>query len=244
MNLIDLLIIIFLLFGLWKGFRKGLLNSLVGLCSTLLGLFVAWQTHACVAGWLDNGFQLTTKLARYFEQRLVLSETVSQLNVGTLSLPATNTSGATLQLSARLKLQLVEFAEKMGEQIGLGADVYLGDILYLFLAKLVLQILVIILIWFLVDKGLLLIAQLITKLTENTFLGSLNKIGGVCIGLLSRVFVLTIIIGLSSPFFNLAQYTEPSFLSSVLQTTSEAFLVPWFTSAFSFLTGKLFSFWL
>ncbi|MDD2433385.1 MAG: CvpA family protein, partial [Clostridia bacterium] len=120
MNFIDLLIIIFLLLGLWKGFRKGLLNSLVGLCSALVGLFVAWQTHSYVAGWLDSKFQFTTKLARYFEQRLVFSETVSQLNVGALSLP--KTSGNVLSLSERLQLQLWEFAQKLGEQTGQIAD--------------------------------------------------------------------------------------------------------------------------
>jgi uncharacterized membrane protein required for colicin V production len=244
MNLIDLLIIIFLLFGLLKGLKKGLLNSLVGLCSTLLGLFVAFKTHSYVAGWLDARFQLLAKIAQYFEKRLVLSETVSQLKVETLSLAETNTSWDMLALPEKLKLQLLDFSQKIGEQFGQTGDACLGDILYLFLAEIILKILVIILIWVLVDKGLLLISHLITKLTEDTFLGSLNKLGGVCIGLLIRALVLTIIIGLISPLFNIAQHTEPSFLSAVLKTTSEAFLVPWFASAFSLLTGKMLLFWL
>ncbi|MGI6587977.1 MAG: CvpA family protein [Peptococcia bacterium] len=244
MNLIDLLIIIFLLFGLLKGLRKGLLNSLVGLCGTVIGLFVALNTYSYVVGWLDVRFQLTDKIAQYFEKRLVLSETVSQLKVGTLPYTEVNPSWDMLQLPEMLKLQLQSFSRNIGEQIGQTADFCLGDILYLFLAGIVLKILAIIFIWVLVDKGLSLISHLITRLTEDTFLGSLNKLGGLCIGILIRGLVLTVIIGLISPFFNIAQHTEPSFLSAVLKTTGEAFLVPWFTLAFSVLTGKLFSFWL
>lgn len=227
MNFIDVLLIIFLLLGSIKGFKKGFLNSLVGLFSSLIGLFVAIKTHLYLAGWLETKFQLTAGLAQYFEKRLALSQAVSQLKIETLP--------------EKLELSLGEFAQRTGEQM---ADVCLGDILYLFLAEIVLKVVVIILIWFIVAKGLRLCSHLITKLTENTFLGFINKVGGICTGLLIRVLTLTIIIGLSSPLLKIAPHTEPSFLSAVLQIISEARLVPCFTSAFSLLTGNLLSLWL
>ncbi|MDD4665217.1 MAG: CvpA family protein [Clostridia bacterium] len=243
MNLIDLLLIIFLFLGLLKGFKKGLLNSLVGLLSCLVGLFVAIKASPYVAVWLETKFQLTAKVAQYFEKRLALSEAVSQLKIGSLPLADVNALGDSLSsLPEQLRTQLLDFAQKIGEQMGQAAEANLGDVLYLFLAEIVVKIVVIILIWFIIDKGLCFCACFLTKLTENTFLGFLNKCGGVCIGLLIRVLTLTIVIGLSSPLFNLARHTEPSFLSTVLQTISEAQLVPYFTALFSLLTGRLLFF--
>lgn len=243
MNLIDLLLIISLLLGLIKGFRKGLLNSLVGLFSCLIGFFVALKSYFYLVKWLEVKFQLTVKLAQYFEKRLVLSETVSQLEIGTLPIADVSTSIDGLPLPEMLRMQLFDFMQKIGEQISQNAEACLGDVLYLFLAEFVLKILVIILIWFVVDKGLMFFSRFLTKLTENTFIGALNKVGGVCIGLLIRVLILTIVIGLISPLFSLVQHTEPSFLSAVLKTMGEARLVPYFTALFSLLTGEMLPFW-
>lgn len=244
MNLIDLLLIIFLLLGVIKGFKKGFLNSLVDLVSSLIGLFVAIKTHLYLARWLETKFQLTATFAQYFEKRLALSQAVSQLKVGTLPSSDVSTYEDILQLPEKLKFLLWDFAQKIGEQIGEMGDACLGDVLYLFLAEILLKVLVLILIWFVVAQGLRLFSRLLTKLTENTFLGSLNKLGGVCTGLLIRVLTLTIIIGLSSPLFNIAQHTEPSFLSAVLRIINEAYLVPYFASGFSLLMGNLLSLWL
>ena len=56
MNLIDLLLIVFC-YRDSGGYRKGLLNSLVGLCSSIIGLF-AIKTYSYVVAWLEAKYQL------------------------------------------------------------------------------------------------------------------------------------------------------------------------------------------
>lgn len=244
MNLIDLLLIVFLLLGIIKGYKKGLLNSLVGLCSSILGLFIAIKTHAYLVAWLETKYQSVSKLSHYFAERLAISEAVSTLPIGTLPLSEPSSAWEGLLLPAILKAQLLEFSQGMGEKMRLAAEASIGDVLYLFLANIVMNFLAIILIWLVINKGLCLLAYFFTSLTKETFLGSLNRIGGVCIGLLIRILVLTIIIGLCSPLFNVAPHTEPSFLSAVLMTISEAQLVPYFTTLFSILTGQMLTLWM
>jgi len=245
LNLIDLLLIVFLLLGIIKGYKKGLLNSLVGLCSSILGLFIAIKTHSYFVEWLEAKYQYASKLSHYFEQRLALSEAVSELPIGTAPLSESSTAAwESLQLPEVLKAQLLEFSQGMGEKFRQAAEASIGDVLYLFLANIVINLLAIILIWFVINKGLCLLSYFFTSLTKDTFLGSINRIGGVCIGLLIRVLILTIIIGLCSPLLNIAPHTEPSFLSAVLMTISEAQLIPSFTTLFSILTGQMLTLWL
>jgi len=243
-NLIDLLLIVFLLIGLIKGYKKGLLSSLVGLGSSILGLFIAIKTHSFLVEWLEAQYQSVSKLALYFGERLSLSEAVSEWQIGTLPLAEPSTAWESLQLPEILKAQLLEFSQGMSESFRLAAEASIGDVLYLFLANIVLNLLAIILIWFVINKGLCLMAYFFTSLTKDTFLGSINRIGGVCVGLLIRVLILTIIIGLSNPLFNVAPHTEPSFLSAVLMTISEARLIPCFTLLFSILTGQMLTLWM
>lgn len=243
MNIIDLLLIVFVLLGIIKGYKKGLLNSLVGLCSSIIGLIVAINTHAYFVSWLEAQYQLTSKLSLYFQERLAISEAVSQLKLETLAHIDTSTAWEGLYLPDLLMKQLLDFSENGGGSMTPTAVVNVGDVLYVFLAQIVLKLLAIMIIWFLVNKGLCLLAHFFTNLTEDTFIGVLNKLGGVGVGFLIRVLVLTIIMGLCSPFFNIAQHTEPSFLSAVLKTISEAQLVPYFTSLFTVLTGQILLLW-
>ncbi|NLO76255.1 MAG: CvpA family protein [Clostridia bacterium] len=244
MNLIDLLLIVFLLLGIIKGYRKGLLNSLVGLCSSIIGLFVAIKTYSYVVAWLEAKYQFTSKLSQYFAERLTFSETVGESTLGSLPLSEASPAWGGLPLPEILKTQLLEISQGLGEKFGQAAVTNIGDVLYLFLAEKVLNLLAIILIWFVVNKGLCLLSNFFTSLTKDTFLGSLNRIGGICIGLLIRVLILTIIIGLCNPLFNVAPHAEPSFFSAVLITISEAQLVPCFTTLFSILTGQILTLWL
>jgi len=243
MNLIDLLLLVFLLLGLFKGYRKGLLNSLVGLFSSIIGLIVALSTHVYFLSWLDGKYQLTAKLSQYFAKHLIISDSMSQLEVSSLPFSDTGAAWQNLHLPEKLKTELTAFAESIGESMGQMGAANLGDILYLFLAEIVLKILLIIVIWFVVNKGLCLLSHFVTNLFADTFIASLNKLGGLCIGALIRVLILTIIIGLGSPILNVAQHAEPSFLSAVLKSISEAQLVPYFVSLFSLLSEQIWLFW-
>lgn len=244
MNWIDFIIFIFLLFGLWKGFRRGFLNTLVGFGSLLFAFFVAWQTHSFLAHWLDRRFGWTGKLTQYLTAHLPLTATVGNIEMESFASPETDNLLETPQITGRFKVQLLDFLQKIGEQIGWGPDTCLGDVFYLFLATLILKLVAIIIIWFLVHKGLLLISALLTRLLDDTFWGSCNQMGGLCLGLLIRLLVLTIIIGFASPLLPLAQHMEPSFFSQILQTAAQSFFVPQFAAVFPLLTGKIFLLWI
>ncbi len=61
--------------GAYKGYRRGgLLSSLVGLASVLIGLMVAWQVEPQISLWFEESFQTITKLAHYLAEHLQVSE--------------------------------------------------------------------------------------------------------------------------------------------------------------------------
>ncbi|HHX96496.1 MAG TPA: CvpA family protein [Clostridia bacterium] len=186
MNIIDGLILLVLFWGAYKGYRRGLLSSLVGLASVLIGLMVAWQVEPQISLWFEESFQTITKLAHYLAEHLQVSEM-------SIDLP-------------------------------------------FLLAHLVLKVGIIILVWFLVAKGLVFLAYLVTKLLGKGFLGNLNKGGGLIFGLFSRLLILVVLIGLINPWLGIASSWEGAG-SLILKKMECSLLVPHLNQLFFLLTG-------
>lgn len=61
MNYIDILILLFLLYGAFRGFTKGLIVEIATLAGLVLGVYVAVRYSACMEGFLRDFFAITSE---------------------------------------------------------------------------------------------------------------------------------------------------------------------------------------
>jgi len=238
LNIVDLIIIGFFIIGMLSGYRKGFLGSLVGIFSSIIGLVAAYKYYSLLTGWADRQYQATEKLNQFLREHLVLPQPVSQIEI---TLPATGLGEYLdkLSLPATLKTQLSAYLQKLAETVSEQASALLGDILHQFIAAVVINGLAFIIIWFVVDRIIMLSALLFSRFIKDSFLGGFDRLGGLFLGFILTALTLTIVVGLATPLLNLADMAEPSLLSAVIKNIGEARLVPCFASLFSFLSTKV-----
>lgn len=244
MNLVDLLILIFLLVGAINGLKKGFLNSCVGLLSSIIGLFAAIKYYSSLAEWLNAKFLFLEQFEQFFTEHFILPTQISQINVGTLSLPDISTYLDKLSLPANLKIQLLEFILNLCDKFALAAGTTLGEVINLFLAEIVFKALLILVIWFVVNKVALVFSRLLTNVIQGTLLGAVNKGGGLVTEVMIVALMMIIVFGLMGPLLELARFSEPSFPVAVAKTISEAKLVQFFMVIYSMMMGELIVPWL
>ncbi|TDA70696.1 MAG: hypothetical protein D9V47_00395 [Clostridia bacterium] len=75
MNYLDIALLIMLLLAAWQGYRRGVLRTLAGMASYLVGLVAAWRYSPALATWLDRQFALRAVLARWWQESLPAPET-------------------------------------------------------------------------------------------------------------------------------------------------------------------------
>lgn len=234
MNLVDLVILFLLAMGALNGFKKGLLNSLIGLLSTVLGLFVATKFYPYLADWVEAKYKVVEKMGTFFAEKFTLPQGVSQLKIGTNGVPDFSMLIDKLNLSPDLKNQLLEAFSTISDKLASTANSNAGDVLGVCLAETIVKFAAIFVIWQVVTVIAIFLANFITNLTQGTFLGTLNRLGGLSFGALVTMITITIVFGLMNPFLELAQHTEQSSITALAKTISESSLVPYLTSTFSF----------
>lgn len=243
MNIIDLLVIGFLLLGVYRGYAKGLFGSLAGLFANVLGIIAAAKTYPQVGNWLKDRFSLDTILEQYFHDHLVLPRAAAQLKLPSITLP--DWSGFLERSSIPDALKpMLNYLQGLRTGIDTLSGINLGEIVQQYLASALVSILAFLLIWLLIANGIVLIAALYRKITKGTVLGGVDSLLGALTGGLAAALILTVLIGLLSPLLTVAEITESSFLTAVQKTAAEARSVPYFVQAFAFLTENFLSIWI
>lgn len=240
MNIVDILIIAFLLMGSMIGFKRGLIGSIVGLFSSLIGLFVAHQYYAVLGQWLNTQFELQGKISVFLNNNLVLPQAVSELDMKMLQIPDLSVYLDKFDLPLSLKGQFMNYINSIGSDNLWQAGASLGDVLHQFLAVAIINGISFLLIWFVVDKGIMLVSLLYSRIINNTVLGGFDRVGGLLIGTVVSVLALTIIIGVFTPLLNMADIADNTLFSAAMKTLGESQFIPYFTSLYTMITDKIF----
>lgn len=75
MNYFDIALLLVLVLAAWQGYRRGVLRTLAGMASYLVGLVAAWRYSPALATWLDQRFGLSATLALRWQENLPSPET-------------------------------------------------------------------------------------------------------------------------------------------------------------------------
>jgi hypothetical protein len=144
-------------------------------------------------------------------------------------------------LPPEIKLHLMDYLQKWWRSLSSFNN--LGELIHYLVAIALINGLAFFLIWLVVDKTAVLLAEGLTRCTQNSLVGDLNRLSGTMIGVGLRALSLTIFLGIISPLLSLTSAAQPSLFSSVLKTMNQSQLVPYFTSAFTLLFSKLITLW-
>lgn len=238
MNIADWIIIVLLLLGAAGGFRKGFVLSLAGAISSILGIITAYRYYPVLAKWMNEQWGLKEPLSEFLQKYLVLPQPVGQFRPEDIPLPDIGMLLEKISFDTHFKQQLLLHLEKIRESIEVPLGISLSEIINQFLASAIVSALAFIIIWFCVDFGLRIIATLFSGVIRNTAVGQFDRLGGMIIGTLLTVLVLTVFIGLLSPLLTIGDLAKPTFFSPVIEAMSESRLVPCFFSLFGFLFSK------
>lgn len=242
MNIVDLVIIVLIALGAATGYRRGLLESLAGLISSIIGFFVAIKYYSLLAAWVNSYFAVTQNLQAFFQAHLVLPASLMQIRLDKVPLPELSSYLDKVNLPEILQAQLLEYIPSLGA--GFLAQAKLGEVIYQFLATAVINAGAFLLICFFVNMLIMLLVAVIRRITNNTVIASFDRGAGLLIGVVLTGFTLTIFIGLINPLLQVTNLAEPTLFSAVFKTMGESQLLPYFLSTFNLMTEQIAAFWL
>lgn len=238
MNITDWIIVVLLLLGAIGGFRKGFVLSLAGAISSIVGIIAAYRYYPFLAKWMDEQWGLKEPLSEFLQKYLVLPQPVGQFRLEDIPLPDIGMLLENVSFDTHFKQQLLHYLDKMRNSLEVPFGITLSEIINQFLASAIVSALAFIIIWFCVDFGLRIVAALFSSVIRNTAVGQFDRLGGMIIGTLLTILVLTVFIGLLSPLLTIGDLAKPTFFSPVITAMSESRLVPCFSSLFAFLFSK------
>lgn len=213
MNLIDIIILGFILLGALHGYRKGLISSIIDLLISIVGFLVASWKYMAVLSWVEQYFPLQQWLEPVIYRAILPSvqSKASSLQHQALG----NILGALppewRSLFENLSgVQIPQALEQVSHRLaGMVAESILSLIAFVCVYLIVVFIIQLLFSIFLRPFG--------------SWSGSLNRGGGLMLGGLSALIVMAVIAGLLSPLLQLG--VAGSFNALVQSSTFYPYLV-------------------
>lgn len=244
MNLFDLIFLVILLLVVIDSINKGLLNSCFAFLSSIIGLFAAIKYNSVLAEWVDAKFSLLQHFELFITENFVMPAQISQTNIGTLSLPDIGAYMDKINFSVELKVQLLKYILNLSEEFMLNATTTLGEVTNSFMTEIAMKTVIFVVLWFIIYKVAFFLSHFLIDAIQISLGDTMNKVGGLGIGICHSLFVSMVIFGMIYPFLELIGFTEPSFYMAVANTVHDAGLVRFLTMLNSIIMGELLVPWL
>lgn len=193
MNLVDILILGFVLLGALHGYQKGLIASIVGFLSSIFGFLIATKEYIPVLQWAE----------RYFP----LKEWVEPM-IYRILLPSVQAKAAALQqqalgniLGALPPEWRSIFENLQGSNLSANIEQATHSLAGMFAEK-ILGLMAFGCVFYIVVAIIHIVVSILLR-PLGSWSGSLNRGGGLLFGGLSTLIGLSILVGLISPFLQL-----------------------------------------
>ncbi len=224
MNTLDLIILIILLFGAWKGFRRGLISTSGGLLGFLGGIWLAGRYYIPAAQFLETQLGLEALFTRI-------------LVPFTAGIPAA-------MPAIKLPNQVFEtgFPPSLWVPVsGAQAGIY-GTGKAQLLAGAIVKVAAFLLIMAVVSFAAIVLTSLLSKIARLFLLGGFDRLGGVGHGLATRALELVVIIGLLTPVMLGLSMSIPGtggWIQAFLHAWQQSSLIPLFNGAWNLVAPAL-----
>lgn len=221
MNLLDAIITIILAVGAWRGYRRGLIITVGGFLGFLGGI------------WLAGRYYLA--LSQYLGEKLGLKEVFARVLIPFCADVPTSTPGSGLPLSPS-DPGFTGYPQSFWEPwLGLKAGIGGATLAHLLAGALV-KLIAFFLLWGIVSYLIWWLAIVLTRVARLFFLGGVNRLGGLGLGLITRALGLVVFIGMLSPvILSLAASLSPDLQWGQVLTKiwNTSLLVPYFMKSWN-----------
>lgn len=190
MNWLDLVVIALLVLGAFRGLRRGLIRSVLGLAGLVLGLVLASQLYRPLADYLELHYGTVSRMASGISPHLPLASTVASAPAGE--------SGALVSAIENLPLpELVSrYLLTISEQAAaLPSAATVGEALSHLLAASIVGVLCFVAVFAATQVVALLLSAAISGLVSVTPLVIVDRLAGLALGALYVGVILTLVIG-------------------------------------------------
>jgi uncharacterized membrane protein required for colicin V production len=218
LNWIDVIILLILLAGTWGGLRRGLILTAGGLLGFLGGIWLAGRYYVTAAQFL--GVQLG--LDKLFTRILAPFTANIPTAIPTIKLFST---GSSKGFPASLWVPV------SNAQAGIYGST-MAQSLALAIVRLIAFLLIMILVIYLV----MMVASFLSRAVHLLMLGGLDRLGGVGLGLATRVLELAVVIGLLTPVvlgLSMGITEQGGLLQSLSQAWHQSVLIPFFNGTWN-----------
>lgn len=227
MNIVDIVIILLIALGAYRGYKRGLLNALGGLFGWVISLIVAFTFNSNFKAFLDKQFNLTPSVGSWMGDKFPLPAGFEETNSSPQEIQQVVEA---LPMPAFMQDIMVENIAVMGEQEG--APENLSHIFGYGIAEMLIAGLAFLLLFFLVSLIIKFILGFLTKGLSLTPLGGLNRLGGLVIGGAVYSLILAIIAGVIYPYL---MTTDTALSSQIKASGAVNFLINIFGQISSFI---------
>ena len=218
MNILDLIILIFLLLGVWHGFRRGFIMMTGGLLGFLGGIWLAGRYYITVAQFAGVHLGLNALFTR------ILIPFTAGIPT---ALPVINAHGQGAPLGWPPSL----WVPVSNAQAGIH-----GAGLAIPLTETIVKVIAFFLILALVSCLAMMLASLLSKVARMLLLGGLDRLGGVGLGLVTRTLELVVVIGLLTPVvlgMSMGLPGQGGLLQGFFQAWHQSTLIPLFNGTWN-----------
>lgn len=196
MNLFDIILIILLLWGAYKGFRRGFIGSLGGILSWIISLTVALSYNRTFAEYLDKQYGLSVNLGQWIAKIMPLPNL--SFKADTVNLAIASAGVQEMALPDFLKKILLDHIEQILETTQ-AIPVSLSEIIGMGLAGMFIKGLSFLILFILTGLLVKFIIHLLNNFFGLTFLGPINRLFGMFLGLIINGLIITLVLGILSP---------------------------------------------
>ncbi|SMB87669.1 Colicin V production protein [Desulfonispora thiosulfatigenes DSM 11270] len=241
-SLIDVLIILILFSGAYKGYYRGMVGSVFGLIKTILALIIANKYSKPIVGFLDERFGIIEKLYNLLHGKMPLAlEGMTMPVVGNGS-DMISIFINSMMLPEWIKEKLNIFALGSTELAkGLGIS-NMGDLLTYLIVVTLIKIIVFLLLWSFISSIISSISLMFTRKLDKLFLGKLNRIIGLVVGLALNSLIILVLVGMLTAYTAIIPDIGDNILAKIAGSINKSFLVPYYQAGFKLLFSKFISF--
>ncbi|MDH7577368.1 MAG: CvpA family protein [Bacillota bacterium] len=224
MNLLDAVVLLLLAAGAWGGYRRGLISTAGGLFGFFGGIWLAGLYYLPFAGFLGERLGMEKILTR------ILIPFCAGVPGGgfTAAIPV-GSAGPAGALPTGFPPALWE--PWLGLKSGIG-----GSALAQLLAGAIVKLIAFFLIWAVFGYLVGLLAAFITRVAHLFFLGGINRLAGLGLGLVTRALGLVVVIGMLNPIvlsFALGLPAAGGWGEAFANSWRNSLLVPYFTQGWN-----------
>ncbi|WP_312832267.1 CvpA family protein [Sedimentibacter saalensis] len=199
MNFIDILIVIFVVYSCFQGYRRGFIKTLFDTLGTIVAFFVSKEFYYIVESFLLNNTKLFVKIHDFFESKL--SSSIVETFKNPDHLPAELQNVVSNILNSGTVKQVDTFS------------LFVDNI-----SLIAIRSISFIITFLIIYVALVVLSNLINVIFKLPLLNLTNRIFGGATGILKSAVILYLVFALSSPIISFMQ--DSSLSQSVLNSES------------------------